>query len=255
MKLQNISNYKRTVHLFVRDDDNTLHIHEDNSFYPYFYQKSEIGEYEAYDGCRVEKVFCNVPSDVAEMRTNESYEADILFHKRYLVDKICNIEYSPIKAFFFDIEILADEMPDPNVAKDTISCITVYNSLYKSFHTWYLPDYINEKAMLNDFVGFIKMEAPDMLLAWNNYGFDYPYLMNRIKDFAREISPINQVRYGESSLLFPAGISILDYMTMFKKISMREQSYALDNIAQKHLEEEAWQKTSFNEINELVKKH
>lgn len=254
MQLQNIHNAKRNIYLFERDNTGQLIVHEDNSFYPYFYQKSESGDELAYDGTKVKKIMCQVPGDVGKARNSGSYEADILFPKRYIIDRVDYIKKSPIKYFFFDIEILADEMPSVDDPKYPVSAISLYNSFTKEIKSWFLDEWPDEESMLANFMFYIHRERPDLLLAWNNLGFDYPYLQNRFRDFPKTISPIYQVRYGENKLFYPAGISILDYMTMFKKISMREQSYALDRIAQKHLKEEAWQETKFNVLDEVVKK-
>ena len=251
-KLQNVHNRGRTVYLFERQDDNSLTVREDNSYRPYFYEPDPLGEFVAYDGERVRKIICNAPKDVGDQRTSRSYEADIPFPKRYVIDKIDEFEVCPLKYFFFDIEVLTKDMPDANKANKPVSCISLHNPMTKEMKTWYLPDYNNDTELLDDFVDYIKAEKPDLLLAWN-VSFDYTYLSNRINDFANRISPIGQARYGQDKIMYPAGISILDYMAMFKRVSMREPSYALDKISQKYLKEKAWPKTEFGEINDLIK--
>ncbi|MBA3071901.1 MAG: hypothetical protein FP829_07075, partial [Nitrospirae bacterium] len=38
--------------------------------------------------------------------------------------------------------------------------------------------YLRETDMLSGFIAFIKSTDPDMLVAWNGDGFDFPYIIN-----------------------------------------------------------------------------
>lgn len=259
IKIQNIYNGKRLIYLFQRDEKGNQIITKDNTFYPYYYERDDSGEYKTYDGFRAKKIICNEPAEIAKLRKQTSYEADILYPKRYIIDKIDGFEKCPIKYLFIDIEILTKDFPNPEEAKEPISCITVYNSFKQEYKTWFLGDYPNkvkdEPQMLEDFISYIKIETPDLLMGWNFLDFDYLYLSNRIEKFSERISPISRTRLGdrERNLFYPAGISIVDYMTLFKRVYMREQSYALDKIAQKYLKEESWKETEFDSLNQIVK--
>ncbi len=254
MKLVNIYNNKRKIYLFCRNDKGELEIKIDNSFFPYFYERDEIdGKFKSYIGEKLRKIFVTNPSDVPKRRSNNSYEADIIYTKRYMIDKIDKLEKCLIKYAFIDIEVLANEMPNPNEAKHKVSCISVYNSMYKSIQTFYLGNYQTEYALFEDFVRYMKKEKFDLWLSWN-VKFDYNYLATRFPDFAEKISPIGMVRYGDENVLYPAGISIVDYLTFFKKVTLnREQSYALDNIAQVHLNEKTYEKIDFGILNPKIK--
>ena len=254
MRLNNIANFKRKVFLFSRDDEGKLQITNDDSFYPFYYEPDVNGEFVSYDGIALKQVIVPEPSDINNQRSGQSYSSDIKFVNNYMIHKIDKIEPCPLKYLFLDIEILAPkEFPEPTKAKYPISCITVYNSENKEYVTWWLPDYKDEGSMLDDFCFYVHGEAPDLLLAWN-INFDYTYLHNRITDFPKKISPVGFSRYGEGdNIYFPAGISVVDYLTLFKKVKMREASYALDYIARTKLNEEPWPKTDFGEMSELVK--
>lgn len=255
MQLQNISNYGRTIHLFCRDDSGEQFIIKEDSFYPFYYEPSDTGTFVGYDGKKLIKVDVHSPSDVTRNRSKDSYSSDIRFVKNYMIHQIDKIKLSPIKYLFIDIEVMTPEMPDYRDPKYPISCISVYNSVYKNIQTWWLKDYPKEEDMLTNFVKYVYDEKPDLLLAWN-ISFDYNYLQSRIKNFAERISPINQSRVGEDSdrsILYPAGISVIDYLRLFKKVHMREASYTLDYIAQKYLNEESWKDTSFDTLNDIVK--
>jgi DNA polymerase elongation subunit (family B)/DNA modification methylase len=256
MKIQNIFNLKREVTMFCREDNGSLTITKDNTHFPYYYELDKNGQFDTYDNQKVRKLLVSSPGDVAKNRSAKSYEADILFTKRYVIDKIASFDKTVLKYFFIDIEVLCKEFPDPMKAKDPISCITIFNSLITSGNhtkTWFLKDYKDELTMLQEFINYVKLEQPDLIMAWN-VSFDYTYLHQRIKNFAKMISPINEARYGNiDGILYPAGISIMDYMEMFKKIYMREQSYALDKIAQKYLGETEWKQETFGVLDDTVK--
>ena len=253
MKLVNIANLKRKIYLFYRNDKGELEIKTDNSFFSYFYEIDPEGQFKSYDGKSLRKIFVSNPSDVPKKRTNNAYEADIVFRKRYLIDKIDKLEKCPVKYAFIDIEVLADELPDVTKAKQTVSCISIYNSFYKSIQTFYLPDYETEYKMLEHFINYMKKEKFDLWLSWN-VSFDYNYLYNRIPDFAEKISPVGLTRYGGEDMLYPAGISIVDYLQWFKKITLnREKQYSLDYIAQTHLKEKANEKIDFAKLDIKIK--
>ena len=85
--LQNISNLGREIVLFNRQQDGKLSIFRDKNFFPYFFQESSSGIFRTITGKKVNKVFCKLPSEISRKRDENSYEADILYPKRYLIDK------------------------------------------------------------------------------------------------------------------------------------------------------------------------
>jgi len=254
MRLNNIANVRRKIYMFSRDDKGTLVIKKDDSFYPFYYEPDDNGEYIGYDGTPLKQVLVSEPYDIVKQRTSSSYSSDIKFTSQYMTHKVDKIDPCPIKYMFIDIEVLSPkEFPEPSLAKYPISCITVYNSENKEYVTWWLPDYENEKSMLDDFCFYMHGESPDILLAWN-VQFDYTYLHNRITDFPKRISPVGLSRFGDGDNIYnPVGVSIVDYLGLYKKVHMREASYALDYIAQVKLNEKPWPKTDFGELSELVK--
>lgn len=284
MNLINIFNAKRKIYLFTRNDKGEQIIKEDNSFFPYFYEINKDGEgnYISFDGKKLKKIFVSEPSNVPKRRTDNAYEADILFTKRYMIDRIKTIDKSSIKSCFLDLEILCEEFPDVMKANKPISCISVHNSFTKEIKTWYLGDYGDydgknyalsvadrEKLLIKDFIGYMKKESFDLILGWNFQKFDYPYLINRFDhlkidlgyskrdNFANVISPINQLRYGDGLVFYPAGISIIDYMEWDKKVTLnRRKSYSLDNVAQEVLKDEPNEKVDFSKLSlELKEKN
>ena len=252
MKLLNIYNKDRLIYLFLRDEKGNLIIEKDNTFHPYFYEPDNRGKFVSYDGKKLRKVFCSKPSDVPKLRSENSYEADILFKKRYMIDKVKELTKTNIKYAFIDIEVLTEELPNIQKAEYPISCISIYNSLYKSIQTFYLGDYKNEYDLIEDFIKYMQKEKFDLWLSWN-VQFDYNYLYNRFPDFAKRISLIGQVRYGDKDILYPAGISIIDYLKWFKRVFLREFSYSLDYISQKHLKDKSNELINFGKLTKDIK--
>jgi DNA polymerase elongation subunit (family B) len=261
MKLVNIANVGRNVYKFIREDDYSLRIEEDNTFYPFFYELDERGKYNTYDGKKARIVFANEPRDIAKMKSlKNSYSSDVPFVKNYLTYKVPLLEETKIKYLFIDIEILAKEMPSADIADKPVSCITVYNSHNKEYKTWWLKDYKdswksnNDSFLLKDFCAYIKEQSPDIIMGWHFVDFDYKYLHNRIKNFALLISPVNETRRGsDENILFPVGISVVDYMEWFKKVSLREPSYALNEVCQRHLNDGDFGDSDFGTLNEHVR--
>lgn len=256
MRLQNIYNKGHIVYLFERLESGELVISEDKSFFPYCFEPDPNGKYTGYDGTKLKKTRYTTPGDVAKNRSVNSFESDILYPKRYIIDFVETFEKTPIKYLFIDIEILAKELPDTMTAKYPISCVTIYNSFTQEYKTWFLKDWggSHDFTMLESVVEYIKKEAPDLFLAWN-VDFDYFYLYHRIQNFAQKISPINEVRPGKEGIFYPAGISVVDYKGLFEKLTLnKRRSYALDYIAQEDLGEKAWGTSVFGILTEEIRK-
>lgn len=272
MKLINIHNVGRKIYIFSRDNSGLIWM-EDDSFFPYYYEPDPNGDFRSYDNKPLKRYFCSEPKQVSQMRSDDSYEADIIFTRRYMIDRIDMLTRVDVKFAFIDIEVLADEMPKVYEAINQVSCISVYNSEKKVIKTFYLGDYHTEEELIKDFVMYMRQEKFDLWLSWN-VKFDYNYMYNRYRqvfghraDFARDISPIGCGRRAEFGQLmnkddyrdcenvwFPAGISIIDYMQWFKKYTLgKRKSYRLDYIAQHDLKEESWGQEEFGVLSEDIK--
>lgn len=261
LPLVNIHNRGKRVFLFLRGEDKKLRIETVNDFYPYFYEPDSQGKYISYDGKRLTKILCKIPSEVKMRRSPNSYESDILFFKRFMIDKIDGLDKCPIKWCFEDTEILSPELPKPENPIYPISCISVYNNFDGEIKTWFLLDYEGtmlqkEKQLLQDFINYMLTESFDIWLSYN-VDFDYGYIHNRYqkifhRHFAELISPISQSRYGRD-VFYPAGISIIDYLTWFKKINKGFKSYALDYVSQQEFNEASYKKIPFDVLSLAIK--
>jgi DNA polymerase elongation subunit (family B)/ABC-type lipoprotein export system ATPase subunit len=272
LPLVNIANNGKDVILFSRYG-RELRITKDATFLPYFFEPSAKGIFITIDGKKVNKVFCRKPSEVKQKRTEFSYEADILFTKRYIIDKISEFRPAELKYSFVDIEVITKELPSHLNPIHPVSCISCSNSYTDEIKTFFLKDYhiqidtdleTKEKQLLNEFVEWTRKEQFDMILGWNFIAFDYVYLSARYKflfgvELADMLSPLNQNRWLSKSkvdmqeILAPVGLSIIDYLDFFKKVYRTESSYALDSIAQKYLNEESIGKFDFSKLTEEIK--
>jgi len=252
MKIVNIFSDFRKIYTFCRTDEGELEVNSSETFFPYYYAPDPNGDCRSYKGEPLRKLIVSNPKDISQNRGFDSYEADIFFVKRYLIDKVDAIEKTKVKYCFIDIEVMADELPDVQEAKYPISCISVYNSYTDTTESFYLDDEQTEFEMIGKFIDYMKEEKFDIWFSWN-VKFDYNYLFHRFPDFAESISIIGKSRYGDGEVFYPAGISIIDYLAWFKKVTFgKERSYALDAIAQKHLGEEPYEKVDFSIFDETI---
>jgi len=256
MKLINIHSNGRTIYLFWRDNENKLHVKRKKDFFPYYYEISpnEEGKYKGYDNSPLKKIYVSKPNEVRKLRSSNAYEADIIFTKRFLIDKIDKIEPCPIKIAYIDIEVKAPEFPNPDNAQYPVSCISVGNSFKKEIKTFWIKNFDTEFDLIETFIKYMRKEKYDLFCSWH-VDFDYNYLYNRYPDFAKKLSPINETRYGNDKVLYPAGISIIDYLSWFKAFTRNKyRVYSLDAVAQKDLQEKTWGNTDFDSLNDEIKK-
>jgi hypothetical protein len=61
--------------------------------------------------------------------------------QQYLLEKYHNVDITdmtrfPLRTFYYDIEVIADEFPDPIDAKFPITSMTIYDSQTKKYYVW-----------------------------------------------------------------------------------------------------------------------
>lgn len=106
----------------------------------------------------------------------------------------------------------------------------------------------DERDMLSRFLIEFRRIAPHIFTGWNVYGFDIPYLVNRLnnvfgENYANNLSPFygkgvrNCVRAchnkeGQDSYKI-LGFTVLDYQELYKKFNPdKQESYKLDYIGE-----------------------
>jgi len=183
------------------------------------------------------------------------------FQYQYITEtypKTINWDKDLIKVFSVDIETATEEgFPNIKEANEEVLLITIKDNSHKQIVTIgsrpYMTDRKDVKYMfcrdeadlLKTFVVFWSNNYPDVVTGWNINGFDIPYLVNRIRlvlgdEYVKRLSPwgvVNEksayVGKGESISSYSIlGISILDYLDLYKKFTYTNQeSYKLDYIA------------------------
>lgn len=216
---------KAEVILFGRDyNDRTKTIRTVASgFDPYFFVSESVRPGERRNptwhsvtddvctdalGRPVRRVITKLPSDVPKVREFYEFtdEADILFDKRYVIDKRISYAYeigedgqpyavdvdnilSP-RIAFFDIEVKSEDgsMPRPDNPIHPIVSIQILDSYTDDIviFTFGLPhcssDQVaceSEADLLSRFSTYINRLDPDVLTGWYSNKFDIPYIIRR----------------------------------------------------------------------------
>lgn len=131
-----------------------------------------------------------------------------------------------------------------------LHCKDEYDLLQKFLHIWQSGRYL-----------------PDIITGWNIEFFDIPYIVNRITEVlgrkeAEKLSPwgmldekIVESRGKEMRIYIPAGITVLDYLPLYRKFSFANQdSYKLDHIAELELNTKKLDYSQYKSLNELYVK-
>jgi len=174
------------------------------------------------------KVFTNLPKAVPVLKSmirnipevSGVYEYDILFVRRYLIDKeivpysLCAIECDQVteksKVPVFEVKSIKqlEELPNPKILSIDIEVynplgrhidmdsypiimIAFYSKNYKKVLTWkrfktdekYVEFLQSEADMIERFKEVIEEFKPDIITGYNSDGFDLPYIKTRAKKY------------------------------------------------------------------------
>ena len=252
-----ILNDKAVIFIYGRTTDNRQICVIDRNFDPYFYavvneadkagyiekiKKIAVEKAFTYAVVRVEevkkkhlgediaalKVYCNIPAavplvsrEIKDMDPSiKTYEYDILFARRYLIDKriipmvLTDAEgdYSNMKSkvSVFDAAKVSqpksDTIKDPKILsfdietytplgkrmvpeKDPIIMVALYGDSLKKVITWkkfetkskFIEFAESEKELLEKFVDEVDKYKPDIITGYYSDGFDFPYIQARAK--------------------------------------------------------------------------
>ena len=150
---------------------------------------------------------------------------------------------------------MVDGFPDVEKAETAITSIAIYDEIMKKYICYTLDskntiqNYENgdtsvelfktENELLTRFYQKYAEINPTILSGWNIDYFDIPYLYNRTvrvlgSEVAKMLSPIRHCYYNEYKKKFViAGVSVLDYLALYKKFSpIQQSSYRLDYIGE-----------------------
>lgn len=261
---------EKCIHLFTWDAQGNR-VRQDLDYNPYLYLEDRNGDELSIYGTKLSKKEFRSGFD----RTKWVQQSGVkrLFEnlppaQQFLIDNYwmdCendDFAKNQLKVMFLDIETYSKEFPDVETAPHTINLITVYDSISKKYRSFGLKPYESkrkdvvythckgEENLLKEFLKYYRSDYPDVLVGWNNVGFDIPYIINRIsnvlgEDYAADLSPIGRyyeridktAKFGSPMKYYVVeGVSSIDYMVMYKKFAMEKQeSYKLDYIAEVEL--------------------
>tara|TARA_R100000152_G_C6780133_1_gene212546 strand:- start:361 stop:2022 length:1662 start_codon:yes stop_codon:yes gene_type:complete len=169
----------------------------------------ERGDWVSLEGKRLKKVTWTPPlpayTRIIRKEWEKTYEADVPFHYRYVVDNLESIPEYDLKKWYWDMEWQQGGDFD-----GMITALVIYDNIDKKMHNfhWFPPtavgDYSDthwrfesEKEMLVSFLTFISHKDPDMMISWFGSKFDLPKLIERLLANGldpRNISPYNEVK-------------------------------------------------------------
>ena len=222
----------------------------------YAYAPAERGQSTALDGTKVTKIYEFQKDDPAY------YETDVPETTRILVDLYSesDLPSEGHVVLTFDIEVeMETGLPDVEKADNEITAIALHDGPTDTYYALVLDKggklqntikkdnriikaFRSERELLNAFLTVYEHINPTILTGWNIDAFDVPYLFNRLvnvlgKQNAYRLSPIRDGFYSPYRKKWSlAGVSILDYITLYKKFTYSLMpSYALNYIAKKEL--------------------
>lgn len=214
------------IRLFCVNIDSELRIFYDNTFKPYCYVDTDIDSFSKTIGglsfvdhfekvekynlgkkSEVIKVYTKLPEDIPKIKQTglSTYEADIPFYKRYLLDKdigshsILEIERNgdyikkisskgvgefPIRAAALDIETYT-KRAFPNAKVDPILAVSIVSSKESKCITWLDAEGENiikakdEKDLLLKLSEYLSSNKFNVIIGYNSDSFDMPYIHER----------------------------------------------------------------------------
>jgi len=247
--------------IFVKTNTNEAWIWDDKkglthfNYTPYAYRKDSKGKYQSIYGDKLSRITSFVKNDPS------LFESDVPETTRILVDMYgdSDIPSTGIVTMAFDIEVeMITGLPDPQLGNNEVTSIAYHDSATKEYTILILDKkkrvesktignrHIvscgNEKDLLLKFIDAVHTIQPHIMTGWNCDNFDIPYLYNRIKRVlgkktANQLSTIGEMFFSPYRNRYSiAGISVLDYMVVYKKFFYGGlPSYALNAISMKEL--------------------
>jgi DNA polymerase elongation subunit (family B) len=210
---------------------------------PYAYVKNPNGNYTAIDGTTVER------TTKFRRGAPNTYESDIPMDTRILID-LYGDEDTPSKnhcILNFDIESDGEGgYAQPDDPWQPITSIAFKDSVSKKRRVYIIDfdkiisdseydddrgsvivkRFDSEQEMLEAFMTEYTKIKPTIIIGWNIWGYDIPYLYNRLKKvfntkFAKRLSPIGVAFVSDKQLdgtfdCTIAGVSCLDYLKLYR---------------------------------------
>ena len=267
--------YARGDYIYFRGFKDGKRVHQKVPFKPSFYVRSGTeSQYKSLWGENLEKKqfgsiadareFVKRYRDVSNFPIYGNYNYIYQFTSKLFPDKI-DVDISLMRIVTIDIETTTEYgFPDVRNAQEQVILISIQDFNTKQITTFGCRSYTSKKEnatyiqcvdefdLLRKFINYLKDDYPDVITGWNVQLFDIAYLSSRIVKVLgdkalTECSPwgfvsTNEVPYarGRTQLAYNwSGISILDFMDLYKKFSYKMvENYKLDTVAKEELNKE-----------------
>ncbi len=294
------------IRLFCNDRDIHRRIFYDKNFKPYCYVDADIDDFKKTAGSlsfvesfestekyrlgkkmQMVKVYTKLPEDVPKIKQLKfsTYEADIPFYKRYLLDKdigshsILKIETDgdyiksissigvgemPIKAAAIDIETYS-KRSFPNAKVDPVIAVSIVSINEKKCITWLdasgdgIIKARDEKDMLEKLEAYLSEKNFSVIIGYNSDSFDMPYIQERVKILGTDFRvngfeiKVRGERKKSSEINGIAHIDVLNFIrNIYSIYNLKTEVLTLREVAAELIGEE---KGEFNwdEVGEVLK--
>lgn len=264
--------HNRGNHIYFRGFKDGKRVSSKIPFEPsLFVRTGKPSKYKSLQGENLERLKFISISEAREFVNNYKEVSNFpiygnLNYKYQFISKLFphDIEFdmSLMKIVTVDIETSTEYgFPDPRTAQEEVLLITIQDFHTKKLTSFGCKPFLSQQDnltyveckdefdLLRKFIDFFKQDYPDVVTGWNVQLFDIAYLSSRIQrvlgDKALdECSPYGltdqfEVPYakGRTAIAFNwYGVSVLDYMDLYKKFSFKTQeSYSLDYISKEEL--------------------
>ena len=217
----------------------------------YAYRRAPGGKYKSLYGDELDKV------TAFDDRDPTLFESDVAPEMRVLIDQYENSDDPSTghKVVVIDIEVSSEGgFPDITKGDKTVTAIALFDQAGNKYHSLVLDpekkisdsdtpelqtrSFKCEDTLLDAFLTLWEQIQPSIVTGWNSNNFDIPYLYNRIravlgKQASYRLSPIGiayQNKFNHRMVV--AGVSMLDYMELYKKfLGVMKPSWSLANVA------------------------
>lgn len=278
--------------ILSRGFDNGKSFESREDFYPTLYvQSNKKGKYKTLDGQYVEEV---KPGTIKDTRNfiekyknidNFKIYGNTRYVNQYISEKYPEdqiiFDINKIKLITIDIEVASENgFPDVRSCNEELLTISIQNYATKNIITWGVKPFNNtnpkvkyiecksEYDLLDNFISFWEYDTPEVITGWNCEFYDIPYIYGRLKRIfgdkvAKKISPWGIVTEDEIQIngrqnirCQIAGITILDYLDLYKKFTYTNQeSYRLDHIASVELGQKKLDHSEFDTFKDFYTKN
>jgi DNA polymerase elongation subunit (family B) len=234
--------------------------------FPDMKQKAEF--IKMYGPSNGKTIFGDIKDTVAY--TYDAFPGTIQYHSKV------------IRVLNWDIETdTSDGYGNPETGDRAIISIAAKLMGDNISHVWGLKEFYSkdknvvyhhcdsEGDLLREFVEYWEELNPDVITGWNIEFYDIPFLVNRLNrvfgddSLIKRLSPWKIVRdqnvtnFGRQQKTFTfQGITVLDYMALFKKFTFDEpENFKLSTIAKMILKEDKIDYEAYGNLNTLYERN